>query len=738
MEKYNSIYLGICVQNNDPDHRGRVKVWVPHVNANIYNKWNQLKQDQTFAFPGSPNGENLSQIMPQLQDSLPWAEYAGPIGGSSTGGYYNAYSDTNSVSDAPVMFGQPGTNFPNASAGNPVDLENKGGKPGALYESNPVSDAFGNTAKINAQQFNQFSNNYKPSTYSNSAKGVFAIPNVGAHLWVFFREGSPLNPVYIGAAFGQEDFSSIFKNGDGAWPDYPGAYENKDKRYGGATNDNVTFRNKMVVNQRGAAIEIINTTDRESYKVTHFGGGFYELNNKYTSLFNPKNLQLLTLADKFETVNGYNSTFVGRDNDYIVQGDHWLKVGNFNNNAAEQWNALYAQLAGVSGTPADPSTISSSLNALIGPMSDAETQMGFGGNSFEFVTKHKVITVGLTQNTNPAYYYDILSEVAGTGQSIVTGVNSIGSGAFQPISSNFGVYKQLYVPDMPGGNLDIFAMSRFKVQSGTGGATIQTTGNMNLQGGTVTMTGDLVTVGSANGQVNVNGSLVTIGGDSLVLKSNIPTNQVVVDSSLGVSKNVIIGGGAYVEGELFVNHITAPIEYQVTENTQIMAIGPVVNPEGAPGEVASGWGVIGTSVEGSMVVALPPLKTASGDETLAVTIPLRVNSGLINLNTIGGGILQIAQPHSHVFKNIPLTLKNKPAFEGVGLPGPNEFNLYATSVIGVSNATAIGSEARFDGRESTVGVPPPSIYSVGDEGLPVNTPNGPGSDLAGPAIVPLT
>jgi len=35
-------------------------------------------------------------------------------------------------------------------------------------------------------------------------------------------------------------------------------------------------------------------------------------------------------------------------------------------------------------------------------------------------------------------------------------------------------------------------------------------------------------------------------------------------------------------------------------------------------------------------------------------------------------------------------------------------------------------------------VPPPSIYSVGDEGLPVNTPNGPGSDLAGPAIVPLT
>ena len=32
MEKeFNSIYLGIVVQNNDPQKRGRVKVFVPHL-----------------------------------------------------------------------------------------------------------------------------------------------------------------------------------------------------------------------------------------------------------------------------------------------------------------------------------------------------------------------------------------------------------------------------------------------------------------------------------------------------------------------------------------------------------------------------------------------------------------------------------------------------------------------------------------------------------------------------------
>ena len=39
MKEYNSIYLGMVIQNNDPEKRGRVKVYVPNVSANLYNKW---------------------------------------------------------------------------------------------------------------------------------------------------------------------------------------------------------------------------------------------------------------------------------------------------------------------------------------------------------------------------------------------------------------------------------------------------------------------------------------------------------------------------------------------------------------------------------------------------------------------------------------------------------------------------------------------------------------------------
>ena len=35
--------------------------------------------------------------------------------------------------------------------------------------------------------------------------------------------------------------------------------------------------------------------------------------------------------------------------------------------------------------------------------------------------------------------------------------------------------------------------------------------------------------------------------------------QVLVDSSLGVSRNILIGGGLYVEGETYLQHVTAPL-----------------------------------------------------------------------------------------------------------------------------------------------------------------------------------
>ena len=715
MEKYNSIYLGIVVQNNDPEHRGRVKVWVPHISSSIYNKWNQVKKDVTFAFPGSDDGKvsEFSAILSDLKDTLPWAEFASPVMGGSTAGYYNAPADLRTVSDAPILYGLPGTNYSNTSSSTNTDPENKGNKPGAYFESHPVSDAFGNTAKITSQNYNTYSNQYKPATYSNAAKGIFSIPNVGAHVWVFFRDGVPQYPVYFAAAFGQEDFKSIFSAAD-TWVDYPNTFENKDQRIPANVEDKNTYRNKMVINQRAAAIEIINTTGRESYKVTHFGGGFYELNNNFTAQFNPKNFQLLTLADKFETVNGHNNIFVKRVNDYIVQGDSYLKVGNFNVEAAAKWDSLYKQLA----KETDAAQIQKSLNALISPLADQEAESGFGGNHFEFISKHKIISVGLVKNTTPAY------TTVPASISLITGISPSETGFyFAPFYVDTTGYKYLTVPDKPDGNLEIFAMNKAKIETGTGGLALKTTGIATIGAGIVNVIGDGINIGSKEGLIDINGSAVTITADFVNLK-NRSGNQVVVDSTLGVSKNVIIGGGAYVEGELYVNHISAPVEYQVTENTQIRAEGPPVNIAGIPGQVASGWAIEGGLATGTLNVTVATGNLATTGSTAQLTVNL---GSLIN---IIGGLLQISQPHSHVFKNVPLNLYNG------AVSGPSQFFNTAADEIGTSNKTAIGADGRLDSRKQVIGFPPPKEFFVGTDGLPVNTWNGPGSLVAGPRVKP--
>jgi len=95
-----------------------------------------------------------------------------------------------------------------------------------------------------------------------------------------------------------------------------------------------------------------------------------------------------------------------------------------------------------------------------------------------------------------------------------------------------------------------------------------------------------------------------------------------VDSNFGVNGNAIIKGGLHVDGELSVNHITAPKEWQETEQTQVM---------GMP---------VPTAVIGVVII---PHRHYVG--------PLDVK-GVPTPNSI------VTYPHSHVFANLPLDLKD--------------------------------------------------------------------------------
>ena len=182
-------------------------------------------------------------------------------------------------------------------------------------------------------------------------------------------------------------------------------------------------------------------------------------------------------------------------------------------------------------------------------------------------------------------------------------------------------------------------MNRFNVVAGAGGIDLSSLGKFNIQGTNVDIRADaMINIGGVGSFIDIDGDVATISGNAIQLK-NKEGGQVVVDSTLGVSKNVIIGGGAYVEGELFVNHVTAPIEYQITENTQIVATGPVVNPTGLPGAPGSGWAVLNTDALGQLVLEIPSLPVI-GAVTEPVVVPVQIAPGsFLNLNTLGAGTL---------------------------------------------------------------------------------------------------
>ena len=216
MKRYNSVYLGVCVQNDDPERRGRVKVWVPHVNASIYDKWNQAQVDRKFKFPGKNIDSDLSLIINELKDLLPWAEYSGPLVGEISSGAYNAYDDNATTSDATYPFSLSGSNYTPTAPDLALNPDKMGEKPGSVFEkySTKLVDAFTDTTTNKTNTINPNGTEYRPSTYSNAAKGLFAVPNVGAHVWVFFRDGMPVYPVYIGTTYSEQDFKSIFQTED--------------------------------------------------------------------------------------------------------------------------------------------------------------------------------------------------------------------------------------------------------------------------------------------------------------------------------------------------------------------------------------------------------------------------------------------------------------------------------------------------------------------------------------------
>jgi len=191
MKKYFGNYVGLVIQNNDPEHRGRVKIFVPHISATIYDNWNKPVdgevKDKNFVFPDRDTNPDLDKIIEDLKDVLPWADCAAPLFGGNASGRYNAFTHKGTTSDS---------NLWEKDSEDKYELKD-GNRPLQNYiEDNAYSDAF-DESDTESRIANPYSHQYTPSNYSNLARGIFTIPNVGAHVWVFFNGGNPILPTYF-------------------------------------------------------------------------------------------------------------------------------------------------------------------------------------------------------------------------------------------------------------------------------------------------------------------------------------------------------------------------------------------------------------------------------------------------------------------------------------------------------------------------------------------------------------
>jgi hypothetical protein len=160
---------------------------------------------------------------------------------------------------------------------------------------------------------------------------------------------------------------------------------------------------------------------------------------------------------------------------------------------------------------------------------------------------------------------------------------------------------------------------------GAGGINFKSYGPVNVSGSITNIAGQQVNVGSEN-EINLDAKVINISAEILRLR-NKRQRQVLIDSGLGVNKNVVIGGGLSVEGETFLQHVTAPAETQVTNTTQ----------------------ALGQTVQNAIIGYVNYYWTDPGG---AATVP--VYGG-----TMGGVPVPdtiTTYPHTHSFENLPLTL----------------------------------------------------------------------------------
>jgi hypothetical protein len=436
------------------------------------------------------------------------------------------------------------------------------------------------------------------------------------------------------------------------------------------------YRNRTIINQRGATISIDNTTDQENIHFSQRSGSNILINNLVNSELATNNKQTLIVNDEFKTVGKDYNEFIGKNKSTRTGGSVYEYKGFIDESqieAHQQWKDLFKNIAltnakfkikrggisypngeqlspegerannpvigskiyvvtnefsGYSGTPLrtfendevanyskvpdygktkpaseeeikkedieksagesgskapgvlefgaeksaatengqwspdeDAQKINEKILELQDSLTSIEQNMGEGGDENLFTKRNKFETIGAIFNDFPAIRIDEKGR----------------SQPFEMLVSDKGIYKNHdYIPHIEevdnssnfpcGQDIKIVGNSYSRIV-GSGGVSLKTTGAFELGGSTLKTGFKKINMNASHGiHIGSENGIELQSIKTIVLRTN---RQVYVESSMGVKNNLIVGGGLAVEGETYLQHVTAPLEVQQTEDTLV-------------------------------------------------------------------------------------------------------------------------------------------------------------------------
>jgi hypothetical protein len=207
----------------------------------------------------------------------------------------------------------------------------------------------------------------------------------------------------------------------------------------------------------------------------------------------------------------------------------------------------------------DAININKTIESVQELLTSTEESMGMGGDEIYFTKRNKFEQIGATLNDYPSIRIDPVGR----------------SQPFEVLVCKVGTYKNHdsipHIEELdnsssfPCGNDEKIVGNRYTRTIGSGGVNIKTTGTMELGSTQFKLAANRLHMTAKHG--------VHISSDEFIELQSLKTisirtdRQVLIESSVGITKNLVVNGGIYSEGEIYCQHITAPLEVHQTEDT---------------------------------------------------------------------------------------------------------------------------------------------------------------------------